>query len=102
MHSYITNYEHPFTVHMIRYARYAAKLITQSFMQYSRRGLVVVSVLATGPKDCRFEPSRGNGFLTAIQIISTSSSRMGSKARRSHVKVFTLDGSTMQTNKVPL
>jgi hypothetical protein len=40
----------------------------------------VVSVLATGPKGCWFEPSQGDGFLRAIKIRSTHSSRMGSKA----------------------
>jgi hypothetical protein len=38
-----------------------------------RIGGVVVSVLATGPKVCRFELSQGNGFLRAIQICSTPS-----------------------------
>jgi hypothetical protein len=31
----------------------------------------VVSVHATGPKDCGFEPSQGNGFLRVIKIRST-------------------------------
>jgi hypothetical protein len=33
----------------------------------------VVSVLATGPKGCGFEPSQGDGFLRAIKIRSTPS-----------------------------
>jgi hypothetical protein len=45
----------------------------------------VVSVLATGPNGSGFEPGLGGGFLRAIKIRSTSSSRMGSKAGRSHV-----------------
>jgi hypothetical protein len=36
-------------------------------------GGVVVSVLATGPKGCGFEPCQGNGFLRAIKIRSTPS-----------------------------
>jgi hypothetical protein len=46
---------------------------------------VVVSVLATGPKVYRFKHGQGDGFLRVIKICSTTSSRMGSKARRSHV-----------------
>jgi hypothetical protein len=46
---------------------------------------VVVSVLATGPRGCRFKPGKGVGFLNAIKILSTTSSRMESKAVRSHV-----------------
>jgi hypothetical protein len=34
----------------------------------------VVSVFATGPEAHRFKPGRGNGFLRAIKICSTSSS----------------------------
>jgi hypothetical protein len=52
------------------------------------RLFVVVSVLATGPKGCGFEPGQGNGFLRAIKIRSTPSSRMGSKPGRSHVVRF--------------
>jgi hypothetical protein len=54
----------------------------------SRLGGVVVSVLATGPKGCGFEPGQDDGFLRAIKIRSTPSSRMGSKAGRSHVVNF--------------
>jgi hypothetical protein len=53
-----------------------------------RLGGVVVSVLTTGPKVCGFEPGQGDGFLTAIKIRSKPSSRMGSKAGRSHVVRF--------------
>jgi hypothetical protein len=53
-----------------------------------RLGAVVVNVLATGPKGCGFEPGQGDEFLRAIKILSTPSSRMGSKARRSHVVRF--------------
>jgi hypothetical protein len=51
------------------------------FKSYSGRlGGVLVSMLATGPKDFEFEPGQGDGFLRAIKIRSTPSSRMGSKA----------------------
>jgi hypothetical protein len=53
-----------------------------------RFGGVVFSVLASGPKGCGFEPGQGDGFLRAIQIRSTLSSRMGSKAGWSHVVRF--------------
>jgi hypothetical protein len=53
-----------------------------------RLGGVVVSVLATRPKGCGFEPGQGDGFLRAIKIRSTPSSRMGSKAGRSRVVRF--------------
>jgi hypothetical protein len=53
-----------------------------------RLGGVVVSVLATGPKGCGFEPGQGDGFLRAIKIRSTPSSWMGSKAGRSLVVRF--------------
>jgi hypothetical protein len=43
-----------------------------------RLGGVVVSVFATGPKGCGFEPGQGDGFLSAIKIRSTPSFRMGS------------------------
>jgi hypothetical protein len=36
-------------------------------------GGVVVSVLATGPKGCGFEPGKGDGFLRAIKTHSTPS-----------------------------
>jgi hypothetical protein len=51
-------------------------------------GDVVVSVLATGLKNCRFEPGQGDEFLRVIKIHTTPSSRMGSKAGRSHVVRF--------------
>jgi hypothetical protein len=54
----------------------------------SRLGGVVLSVLATGSKGCGFEPSQGDVFLRAIKIRSTPTSRMGSKAGRSHVVRF--------------
>jgi hypothetical protein len=53
-----------------------------------RLGGAVVNVLATGPKGCGFEPGQGDGFLRAIKIRSTPSSRIGSKAGRSHVVRF--------------
>jgi hypothetical protein len=40
-----------------------------------RLGGVAVSVLATGPKGRGFKPGRGDGFLRAIKIRSTSSFR---------------------------
>jgi hypothetical protein len=46
------------------------------------------SVLVTGPKGCEFEPGQDDGFLRAIKIRSTPSSRMGSKAGKSHVVRF--------------
>jgi hypothetical protein len=49
---------------------------------------LVVSVLATEHKGCGFEPGQGDGFLKTIKIRSTPSSRMGSKAGRSHVVRF--------------
>jgi hypothetical protein len=51
-------------------------------------GGVMVSVLATRPKVCGFEPGQGDWLLRVIKIRSTPSSRMGSKARRSHVVRF--------------
>jgi hypothetical protein len=42
-------------------------------MQNDRLGGVVVSVLATGPKDRGFEPGQNDGFLRAIKICSTPS-----------------------------
>jgi hypothetical protein len=57
-------------------------------MALSILGGVVVSVLVTGPKDCGFEPGQGEGFLRAIKIRRTRSSRMGSKAGRSRVVRF--------------
>jgi hypothetical protein len=36
-------------------------------------GVVVVSVLATRPKGCGFEPGQGDEFLRAIKICSTPS-----------------------------
>jgi hypothetical protein len=53
-----------------------------------RLGGVVVSVVATGPKGCGFEPSQGDVFLRAIKICSTPPSWMGSKAGRLHVLRF--------------
>jgi hypothetical protein len=50
------------------------------YQLHSRLGGVVVSVLTTGPKGHGFEPGQGDGFLMAIKIRSTPSSRMGSKA----------------------
>jgi hypothetical protein len=49
---------------------------------------VVISVLATGPKGCGFEPSQGDGFLRVIKIRSTHPFRMGSKAGKSHVRFY--------------
>jgi hypothetical protein len=39
-----------------------------------RLGDVVVSVIATRPKDRGFKPGRGDGFLRAIKILITPSS----------------------------
>jgi hypothetical protein len=49
---------------------------------------VAVSVLATGPKCCGFEPGQGDGFIRVIKICSTPSSRVGKKAGKSHVVRF--------------
>jgi hypothetical protein len=54
----------------------------------SRRGGVVVSVLASGTKGCGLESNQGDGFLRAIKIRSTPFSLIGSKAGRSHVVIF--------------
>jgi hypothetical protein len=43
-------------------------------------GGTVVSVIAIEPKVRGFKPGRGNGYLRAIKIRSTPSSRRGSKA----------------------
>jgi hypothetical protein len=48
----------------------------RGFCQLSRLGGVMVSILATGPKGCVFEPSQGDGFLRAIKIRSTTSFRL--------------------------
>jgi hypothetical protein len=60
----------------------------QCYRPERRLGGVVVSVLATRPKGYGLEPGQGNGYLWAIKIRSTPSSRMGSKAGRSHVIRF--------------
>jgi hypothetical protein len=60
--------------------RRAVRIHVQSMATQSRLGDVMVIVLATGPKGCGFEPGQGDGFLKAIKIRSTPSSRMGSKA----------------------
>jgi hypothetical protein len=50
-----------------------------SVMTNCHLGVVVVSVLATGPKNRGFKPGRGDGFIRAIKIRSTPSSRMENK-----------------------
>jgi hypothetical protein len=62
-----------------------AFFITGDFY-FSRLGGVVVSVL--DPKVAGSKPGQGDGFLRAIKIRSTPSSRKGSKAGRSHVVRF--------------
>jgi hypothetical protein len=48
--------------------------VSDCLSQYkSRLGGVVVSVLASRPKGCRFEPGQGDGFLRVIKICSTPS-----------------------------
>jgi hypothetical protein len=49
----------------------ASTRLHSAMSQKSCLGGVVVSVLATGPKGRRFEPSEGGGFLRAIKIHST-------------------------------
>jgi hypothetical protein len=51
-------------------------------------GGVVVSVLATGPKGCGFKTRSRRWIFKGDKIRSTPSSRMGSKAGRSHVVRF--------------
>jgi hypothetical protein len=66
----------------------SSAILTEVFLVFSvlsRLGGVVVSVLATGPKVCGFEPGQGDGFLRAIKIRSTLSSRMGGKAGKPHI-----------------
>jgi hypothetical protein len=67
------------TIHEYNHLRY---------LTLRRLGGVVVSVLATGQKVEGSKPSQGDGFLRAIKIRSTPSSRMESKAGRSHVVRF--------------
>jgi hypothetical protein len=67
---------------------YLCYFIQPQLAQHSCLGGGAVSVLATGPKGCGFKPSQGDGFLRAIKIRSTPSSRMGSKAGRSNVVRF--------------
>jgi hypothetical protein len=52
----------------------------QTPLNECRLGGVVVSVLSTVPKARGFEAGQGDGFLRAMKIRSTPSSRMGSKA----------------------
>jgi hypothetical protein len=47
------------------------KCIDRHHLTKSSVSGVVVSVLATGPKGCRFKPSQSDGFLRAIKIRST-------------------------------
>jgi hypothetical protein len=55
----------------------------------SRLGGVVVSVLATGPKNVAgSNPAKAMDFLRAIKICSRPSSRMEIKAGRSHIVRF--------------
>jgi hypothetical protein len=42
------------------------------YIQSCRLGGIVVSVPATGPKGCGFEPGQDNGILRAIKIRSTN------------------------------
>jgi hypothetical protein len=60
---------------------------TPSIHCTSRHGSVVVGVLATGTKGCRFDPGQGNRLLRAI-IHSTSSFWMGNKAGGPMTKDF--------------
>jgi hypothetical protein len=48
-------------------------VLDSEYAYTSRLPAVVVSVLATGPKVCGFEPGEGDGFLRAIKIRSTPS-----------------------------
>jgi hypothetical protein len=58
---------------MIRSVVYKQIQNKQSRPVRSRLGGVVVSVLATGPKGCGFEPGKGDGLLRATKIRSTPS-----------------------------
>jgi hypothetical protein len=71
-------------VRRIQYSTHIQRLL----LYECRLGGVVVSVLATGPKGCRFEPGEGDGFLRVTKSRSTTSSRMGNKAERSHIVRF--------------
>jgi hypothetical protein len=51
-------------------------------------GGVVVSVLATGPKVCGFEPNQGDEFLRAIKVRSTPSFRWDVKPEVSCRKIL--------------
>jgi hypothetical protein len=50
-----------------------------SLTRVIRSAVLVVGVVATGPKVCGFEPNRSDGFLRAIRISSTRSFRIGGK-----------------------
>jgi hypothetical protein len=67
----------------LKWIKYCFNLII-SCNRSCRLGGVVVSVLATGPKVCGFKTRPRQWIIRAIKIRSTSS-RMGSKAGRSHV-----------------
>jgi hypothetical protein len=59
---------------------YSSGEVVQAVLLTLSLGGVVVSVFATGPKGCGFEPCQGDGFLRAIKIRSTPSFWVGSKA----------------------
>jgi hypothetical protein len=70
------------------FCAYAENGLIESCLSFGCLGDVVVSVLATEPKGRGFISGQGDGFLRAIKIRSTPSSRIGSKAGRSHVVRF--------------
>jgi hypothetical protein len=47
-----------------------------------------VALVVLDPKVAGSKPGQGDGFLRAIKIRSTPSSRMGNKAERSHIVRF--------------
>jgi hypothetical protein len=76
------------TIHDCKYISFILYFLTTEntvfflfTLDFSRLGGVVVSVLGS-------KPAQGDGFLRAIKIRSTPSSRMGSKAGRSRVVRF--------------
>jgi hypothetical protein len=64
------------------------KIDNEAKNNFCRFGDVVVSVLATGLKGCGFKTRPRRWILRAIKVRSSPSSRMGSKAGRSHVVRF--------------
>jgi hypothetical protein len=90
LHYYIISHISRYLYYVVYYigSRGSSVSIVSDYGLDGHLGVLVVSVLATGPKGCGFEPGQGNGFLRVIKIRSTPSSRMGSRAGRYHVVRF--------------